>query len=242
MAVEEFQGVRASTQAGQAMRQSTSDRISRVIDVVVAGSLLVCLSPVLICIAMVVIIADGRPVLFVQERIGLNDRLIHVLKFRTMRAARAGEEASDFDGVRMTRVGRVLRSWSLDELPGLWNVLTGDVSLVGPRPLPARYLGRYSPAQRRRHVIRPGITGWAQVNGRNSLDWDERFAFDVWYVDHRSISLNLRILWLTVVQVVRRVGINYEGHPTMHEFLGTDQGRGTGAEEGTASGQDASSE
>jgi lipopolysaccharide/colanic/teichoic acid biosynthesis glycosyltransferase len=190
------------------------------------------LAPAFICIALVVIVADGRPVLFVQERIGLNDRRIDVLKFRTMRTARPGEEGSDFDGIRMTRIGRFLRASSLDELPALWNVLIGDMSLVGPRPLPVRYLCRYSPTQRRRHEIRPGITGWAQVNGRNSLEWNQKFAYDVWYVDHRSIVLDMRILVLTFSQVVRRVGISYEGHSTMPEFLGADQTTRFDGEEG----------
>jgi len=123
----------------------------------------------------------------------------------------------------MTKLGRFLRASSLDELPTLWNVLRGDMGLVGPRPLPVRYLERYSLMQRRRHEVRPGVTGWAQVHGRNSLEWDEKFAHDVWYVDHRSLRLDARILVMTVIQVIRREGISYEGHSTMPEFLGPIQ-------------------
>jgi lipopolysaccharide/colanic/teichoic acid biosynthesis glycosyltransferase len=186
-----------------------------------SGVLLLVLAPLLVGISLVILLVDGRPIFFVQERIGLRDCRISVVKFRTMRSSRPGEETSDFDGERMTRTGRFLRTSSLDELPTLCNVVVGQMSLVGPRPLPVRYLERYSSTQRRRHEVRPGITGWAQVNGRNRIEWDEKFAFDVWYVDHRSFRLDLQTLVMTISQVIRREGISYEGHSTMPEFLGT---------------------
>jgi lipopolysaccharide/colanic/teichoic acid biosynthesis glycosyltransferase len=143
-----------------------------------------------------------------------------VVKFRTMRMPQPGEEGPESDDARLTRLGQVLRAASLDELPSLWNVVRGELSLVGPRPLPVRYLPRYSAEQARRHDVRPGITGWAQVNGRNLVGWDDRFALDVWYVEHRSLRLDLRILGRTAKQVVRRSGISPEGHTTMPEFDG----------------------
>jgi lipopolysaccharide/colanic/teichoic acid biosynthesis glycosyltransferase len=191
------------------------------VDFTASGVLLVILAPLLVGISVGILVADGWPIFFVQERIGVRDCRIRVVKFRTMRSPRPGEEASDFDGERMTRMGRFLRTSSLDELPSLCNVVVGQMSLVGPRPLPVRYLERYSSIQRRRHEVRPGITGWAQVNGRNTIEWDEKFAFDVWYVEHRSFRLDLRTLVMTVSQVIRREGISHEGHSTMPEFLGT---------------------
>jgi lipopolysaccharide/colanic/teichoic acid biosynthesis glycosyltransferase len=196
------------------------ESVKRMADVIVSALLLVCLSPVCLCVAVLVALADRRPVVFGQERIGRHDSHIKVLKFRTMRVPRVGEEGPEYDSARITRMGRFLRASSLDELPTLWNVLKGDMSLVGPRPLPVRYLERYSPTQRRRHEVRPGVTGWAQVHGRNSLEWEEKFAYDVWYVDHRSLKLDSHILAMTLSQVVRREGISYEGHSTMPEFFG----------------------
>ncbi len=180
------------------------------------------LAPVLIGLALVVRWKLGAPVLFRQIRPGLHGRAFHLVKFRTMTDARgAGGELLP-DAVRLTAFGRFLRSSSLDELPELWNVLRGEMSLVGPRPLLVEYLGRYDREQARRHHVRPGITGWAQVNGRNALDWPTRFRFDVWYVDHLGFMLDLRILWLTVLRVLKRDGIAAQGHATMPKFEGNE--------------------
>lgn len=157
----------------------------------------------------------GRPLLFTQTRPGLMGRPFRLLKFRTMKLG-VGADAE-----RLTPFGRFLRSTSLDELPELWNVLKGDMSLVGPRPLLMRYLPRYSAEQARRHEVRPGLTGWAQVNGRNAITWEQKFAYDVWYVDHRSLWLDLKILWLTIGCVLRREGVSGGGEATMGEFMGS---------------------
>jgi lipopolysaccharide/colanic/teichoic acid biosynthesis glycosyltransferase len=170
--------------------------------------------PLLAVVAAAVRIAEGAPVMFRQERAGLGGRPFVMMKFRTMRAG----DGSDAE--RMTRFGRFLRSTSLDELPQLLHVLSGKMSLVGPRPLPTAYLPRYSPEQARRHEVRPGITGWAQVNGRNALSWDEKFRLDVWYVDHRSLLLDAKILLMTVFRTASRDGINHSGSETMEEFTG----------------------
>jgi len=163
----------------------------------------------------------GTPAVFRQNRPGLHGRPFRLVKFRTMSNAtdRSGRLLPDAE--RLTAVGSFMRKTSLDELPQLWNVLRGDMSLVGPRPLMMQYLPRYSPEQARRHDVLPGITGWSQVHGRNSLTWEEKFALDVWYVDHRSIGLDLRILALTVLRVIRPEGITSEGHATMPEFMGS---------------------
>ncbi len=170
--------------------------------------------PLLLIVALAVWLGMGRPILFRQERAGWNGRPFAVLKFRTMR----GGEGSDRE--RLTPFGRWLRASSLDELPQLLNVLRGEMALVGPRPLPIRYLARYSDVQRRRHEVRPGLTGWAQVNGRNAASWAEKFTLDVWYVEHRSVWLDLRILAMTLLKVFRRDGIAGAGEATMGEFLG----------------------
>ena len=164
----------------------------------------------------------GRPVLFCQVRPGLGGRPFTLLKFRTMRDARDAAGRPLPDASRLTRFGRLLRCTSLDELPELLNVVRGEMSLVGPRPLLMQYLDRYSPEQARRHEARPGITGWAQVNGRNALEWEERFRLDVWYVDHQSLGLDLKILARTLWSVLRRRGINAPGEATMHEFRGAE--------------------
>lgn len=173
-------------------------------------------APLAALVALAVRIADGSPVVFRQERAGLGGRPFTMMKFRTMRRG----EGSDAD--RTTRLGRLLRSTSLDELPQLLHVLSGKMALVGPRPLPTAYLPRYSPEQARRHEVRPGITGWAQVNGRNAISWDEKFRLDVWYVDNRSLLLDARILFLTVWRTVRREGINSSATETMEEFKGRE--------------------
>ncbi|MDO8455988.1 MAG: sugar transferase [Burkholderiaceae bacterium] len=162
----------------------------------------------------------GSPVLFRQARPGLHGQPFNMVKFRTMTDARGTDGRLLPDAVRLTAFGRFLRGTSLDELPELWNVLKGDMSLVGPRPLLMEYLPLYSPEQARRHEVRPGITGWAQVNGRNALSWDEKFKLDVWYVDHRSLWLDIKILWFTVRKVLVREGISADGEATMSKFTG----------------------
>lgn len=170
--------------------------------------------PLMLVVALAVRVRLGAPVFFTQGRAGLNGRPFRIVKFRSMR------EGSGSDAERLTRFGRFLRASSLDEIPELLLVLRGTMSLVGPRPLPTAYLPRYSPEQARRHEVRPGITGWAQVNGRNLLSWDEKFRHDVWYVDHRSLALDLKILLLTVATVFRHTGISAAGEATMGEFKG----------------------
>ena len=202
--------------------------MKRFMDIIFASVALILLSPVLLIVALAILFTMGTPVLFRQQRPGLHGRPFGIIKFRTMRAVRPGEDAVASDGMRLTRLGRFLRAASLDELPELWNVLKGDMSLVGPRPLLMQYLPLYSPAQARRHEVRPGLTGWAQVKGRNALSWDEKFALDVWYVDHRSLWLDLRILAATIGQVVARRGIAAEGTATMHEFRGNAPGPAEG--------------
>lgn len=162
----------------------------------------------------------GRPILFAQVRPGTGGRPFRLLKFRSMTALRENELAVETDAQRLTAIGRWLRSTSLDELPQLWNVLVGDMSIVGPRPLLMEYLPLYDHDQARRHTVRPGIIGWAQVNGRNAQTWEERFRLDVWYVDHASLWLDLKVLAMTVRQVLKRQGISQAGHPTMERFRG----------------------
>ena len=163
----------------------------------------------------------GSPVFFRQVRPGMHGNPFEMVKFRTMTDARGVDGQLLPDAVRLTKFGRFLRATSLDELPELWNVIKGDMSLVGPRPLLVEYLPLYSPEQARRHEVRPGITGWAQVNGRNALSWDEKFKLDVWYVDNRSLWLDIKILWLTVKKVLVRDGISAAGEATMSKFTGS---------------------
>ncbi|MGQ0649204.1 MAG: sugar transferase [Gemmatimonadaceae bacterium] len=195
--------------------------MKRVADVAIATVALVLLSPICLVTAVAVRVAMGSPVLFSQVRPGREGRPFTLYKFRSMRAAtgRNGEVLSD--ARRLTRFGRWLRSTSIDELPELWNVLRGDMSLVGPRPLLMQYLPLYSEEQARRHDVRPGITGWAQVHGRNALSWDDRFRLDVWYVDHRSLGLDLRILASTLATVLTRRGVSAPGEATVTNFAGS---------------------
>jgi len=195
--------------------------VKRAADFAVAIILPIVLAPVFAGIWLGIRFTMGRPVLFLQRRVGLRGRTFTLAKFRTMREAfdESGQPLPDSE--RLTSLGLLLRRTSLDELPQLWNVLRGDMSLVGPRPLLPRYLPRYSAEQNRRHDVRPGITGWAQVNGRNAVTWEERLRLDVWYVDHWSLGLDLRTLWLTVLTVVRREGVSADGHATMPEFRGS---------------------
>ncbi len=176
--------------------------------------------PIYLFIALLVLTRLGAPVLFRQSRPGLNGKIFNMYKFRTMTNECDKDGNLLSDKVRLTKFGKFLRSTSLDELPGLWNVLKGDMSLVGPRPLLVEYLPLYSEKQSRRHEARPGITGWAQVNGRNAISWDEKFDLDVWYVDNQSIWLDIKILWLTVQKVISRDGISQNNHVTMDKFKG----------------------
>lgn len=195
--------------------------MKRALDLVVSLAALIVLAPVLLAISAAVVVRMGRPVLFAQKRIGLQGKPFLLRKFRTMRDARAADGAPRSDGERLTPLGRWLRRTSLDELPELLNVLTGDMSLVGPRPLLPQYLPRYSPRQARRHEVRPGLTGLAQISGRNALPWDERLELDVRYVERRSIALDLRILLSTIGKVLRGDGISQPGHETSEEFMGS---------------------
>jgi len=198
--------------------------LKRLFDFVISLALLLFLLPVLAAVAVAVHIALGRPVLLRQVRPGWHGRPFVFYKFCTMTEARDSEGALLPDADRLTPFGRRLRSTSLDELPQLFNVLRGDMSLVGPRPLLMEYLPLYTLEQMRRHEVQPGITGWAQVNGRNAISWEEKFAFDVWYVDHRSFMLDLRILALTVLRFLRPSGINQLGAATMSKFTGSASG------------------
>lgn len=192
----------------------------RLFDLVCSASLLILLSPLLLVLAVLVRLNLGSPILFTQTRPGRGGKPFRMYKFRTMTNAGGTDGGLLADEQRLTRFGRFMRSASLDELPELVNVLKGEMSLVGPRPLLMQYLERYSPEQMRRHEVPPGITGWAQVNGRNNLPWEERFKLDVWYVDHRSFLLDLNILWLTLVKVLKRADVSQDGHATMTEFMG----------------------
>ena len=175
--------------------------------------------PLFFLVAILVFTVEGRPVFFTQERAGLKGKTFVLFKFRSMRKE-TGDKEEDTDEKRLTRFGQFLRKTSLDELPQLFNVLGGSMSLVGPRPLPVRYLPRYSKEQARRHEVRPGITGWAQVNGRNTLDWNTKFEYDVWYVDNHSLFLDIKIMFMTFSSVLRKDGISAENSVTMTEFLG----------------------
>ncbi|MGK2928781.1 MAG: sugar transferase [Acidimicrobiales bacterium] len=199
--------------------------MKRIVDVVGAGVGLAVLAPVMAVVAVLVRVKLGTPVLFRQERAGLGGESFRLTKFRTMTDERDASGSLLPDEDRLPPFGRFLRSTSLDELPELVHVLWGEMSLVGPRPLPVRYLDRYSARQARRHEVVPGLTGWAQVNGRNSTSWPERLERDVWYVEHRSLLLDLRIIWRTLRVVVGRGGVNEEGQATMTEFLGDEGDR-----------------
>jgi len=194
----------------------------RLLDLALTVPALILLSPLLAAVALAVRLRLGTPVLFRQQRPGLHGEPFTILKFRTMTDDRAADGAPLPDAERLTPLGRLLRATSLDELPELLNVLKGEMSLVGPRPLLMEYLPRYTPEQARRHEVRPGITGWAQVNGRNALTWEQKFALDVWYVDHCSLRLDVRILWLTAIKIVKREGIAADGHVTMPKFTGSE--------------------
>lgn len=195
--------------------------IKRLFDVLVSAFGLVLVSPVILVVAVIVRITLGSPVLFRQKRPGFKGKLFSIYKFRSMKDAFDENGEPLPNELRLTRFGRFIRRTSLDELPGLLNVLSGDMSLVGPRPLKIEYLELYNEEQRRRHDVRPGITGWAQVNGRNRLSWEERFSLDVWYVDNQSLWLDIKILFLTVLKVVRRADVEYQGDEVVSRFTGT---------------------
>ena len=195
--------------------------MKRIFDLVVTFFGLLTLLPLIALIALMVRGALGSPLFFKQVRPGLNGNLFNMYKFRSMTNECDKDGNLLIDEVRLTKFGKFLRSTSLDELPGLWNVLKGDMSLVGPRPLLVEYLPLYSEKQSRRHEVKPGITGWAQVNGRNAISWDEKFDLDVWYVDNQSIWLDIKILWMTVKKVIVRDGISQSNHVTMDKFKGS---------------------
>lgn len=199
--------------------------MKRLFDFVAASMALLILALPLLILACVIHRKLGGPVLFRQQRPGLQGRSFIMVKFRTMTDERGPDGALLPDAQRLTPFGRFLRASSLDELPELWNVLSGDMSLVGPRPLLMEYLTLYTPEQARRHEVRPGITGWAQVNGRNAISWSDKFALDVWYVDHSSLWLDVRILWLTLRKVLVRDGISAPGDATMPKFEGINENK-----------------
>lgn len=194
--------------------------LKRLFDIFVSASVLLILAPILLVVALLVATKLGRPIVFSQARPGLNGKVFTMYKFRSMTDER--DESGELlpDNVRLTPFGRFLRSTSLDELPELWNILRGDMSLVGPRPLLVQYLPLYNDEQKKRHNVRPGVTGWAQVNGRNAIAWDEKFKLDVWYVENQSFLLDIKIIFLTVLRVVQRKDISAEGEATTKYFEG----------------------
>ena len=194
----------------------------RLFDLALTVPGLVLISPLLLIIGMLAWLLHGRPILFRQVRPGYRAAPFTLYKFRTMTEGRAPEGISWLDAERLTRFGRFLRSFSLDEQPELFNVLRGEMSLVGPRPLLTQYLARYTPEQARRHAVLPGITGWTQINGRNAISWEQKFRFDVWYVDHWSLGLDVKILMITIWKVLRREGISQPGQATAEEFWGSE--------------------
>jgi lipopolysaccharide/colanic/teichoic acid biosynthesis glycosyltransferase len=195
--------------------------VKRLIDILVAGLALLCLSPLLLLVALWLHFANkGAGAFFTQERPGLHGRVFKIYKYKTMTDERDADGRLLPDAVRLTKVGRFVRSTSIDELPQLWNVLVGDMSLIGPRPLLVQYLPLYSPEQARRHEVRPGITGWAQCHGRNAISWAEKFRLDVWYVDHLSLLTDLKVILITINKVLRRSDISQQGEATMELFNG----------------------
>jgi len=195
--------------------------IKRIVDIFVAALSLLLLFVPIVFISGVILYSMGRPILFNQDRPGFKKKTFKLVKFRTMTVDRSPDGALLPDSQRLTSLGRLLRSTSLDELPTLWNVLKGDMSLVGPRPLLVEYLPLYSKEQDRRHEVKPGITGWAQINGRNNISWEDKFKLDVWYVDNSSFLLDLKILAVTILKVIKREGITKDGEGTVNRFKGT---------------------
>jgi len=195
--------------------------LKRIIDIIGALVGLIVSSPIMLIVSLIIYLTMGRPVFFKQLRPGLNGKPFVIYKFRTRLDLRDKDGNLLPDEKRITAIGRFLRSTTLDELPEFWNVLKGDMSLVGPRPLLMEYLPRYTPEQARRHNVKPGMTGWAQVNGRNAITWEEKFKLDVWYVDNWNIPLDLKIIFLTILKVFKREGVSAEGYATMPEFVGS---------------------
>ncbi len=194
--------------------------VKRLIDITLSLLALIVFSPILILLCIAILFIEGKPVFFKQLRPGFMGKPFYIYKFRTMRQAKSGDDSIEKDAHRLTALGKLLRSTSLDELPELWNILRGDMSIVGPRPLLMQYLPLYSAEQMRRHDVLPGLTGWAQVNGRNALSWEDKFILDVWYVDHWSLWLDIRIIWMTFWKTIRREGISQEGEVTAREWKG----------------------
>lgn len=203
------------------MQSKSTPLIKRSFDILVSFLGLLLLSPLLLVLCVLTAVKIGRPIFFRQPRPGKNEKVFDLIKFRSMREAYDAQGKPLPDEARMTGFGKALRATSLDELPELWNVLKGEMSLVGPRPLLVKYLPLYNDEQHRRHEVLPGITGWAQVNGRNAISWDEKFALDVWYVDHWSPLLDLKILWMTAASVFKHEGITAENQVTTQEFTGS---------------------
>lgn len=195
--------------------------MKRIFDILFALFLLIITLPVLCVVALFVRLMLGSPIIFKQKRPGLNEKIFSIYKFRTMTSKKDVSGELLPDEVRLTKFGKFLRSTSLDELPQLWNVLKGDLSFVGPRALLVEYLPLYNDLQKKRHLVKPGITGWAQVNGRNAISWEEKFDLDVWYVENHSVWLDFKILWRTALIVFKRSGVQSEGHVTMPKFTGT---------------------
>lgn len=204
------------------MKRLEKRLMKRFFDLSVSIVITILLSPFILTIAACIFIAMGRPVIFTQIRPGLYGKSFQIYKFRTMNDTRDSSGTLLADRIRLTAFGKFIRRFSLDELPQLFNVLKGDLSIVGPRPLLMQYLPRYTPEQARRHEAKPGITGWAQVNGRNAISWEEKFKLDVWYVDHQSFLLDMKIIWLTFIKILKREGISADGHATMPEFTGSN--------------------
>jgi len=217
---------------GSRSRFVYQESLKRPLDLLAGILTLVVISPLLLLIYALLRLTIGAPVIFRQTRPGYQGRPFVIYKFRTMTDQRDVTGRLLADEKRTTRVGQIVRSCSLDELPEIFNVLRGEMSFVGPRPLLMQYLGRYTREQARRHEVTPGITGWAQVNGRNALTWDKRFELDVWYVDHQSFALDVRILGLTLWKVIKREGINREGYVSAPEFMGSDPGDAAGLHSG----------
>lgn len=194
--------------------------IKRSFDIAASGLALLILFPIILIIAILLLCIQGWPVFYTQRRPGYKGHPFNIVKFRTMRQPRPGEDGISQDSQRITGIGKFLRSFSLDELPELWNILWGTMSVVGPRPLLMQYLPLYTPEQMRRHDMLPGLTGWAQIRGRNSLTWEEKFILDVWYVDHWSFWLDIKIILITIWKVIKREGISQEGEATAREWMG----------------------
>jgi len=194
--------------------------VKRIIDLIISSAGILIFAPLILLVSVLILIFLGNPIIYTQIRPGLIGKPFNIYKFRTMTQAKDLNCKLLSDEKRSTFFGRILRKTSLDELPSMWNVLKGDMSFVGPRPLLMEYLDRYSPEQARRHEVKPGITGWAQVNGRNAISWEEKFKLDVWYVDHQSFWLDIKILCLTIWKVLKREGISHDGHVTMKPFQG----------------------